>query len=49
MDRSGGAKGLAAGLKDLDHFPSPDENPDFFVDWDETTNFAVALGESECA
>ncbi len=49
LDRSGGAKGVAATLKDLDSFPAPDENPDYYIDWDEVTPFAVALGESECA
>ncbi len=49
MDRAGGVKALAAELKDLDHFPTRIENPDFFVDWDEFNPFAVALGESECA
>ena len=50
MDRSGGAKGLAGTeLAGLGDFPTPEENPDYFVDWDETTPFAVALGASECA
>ena len=50
MDRAGGAKTIATTLlKDLDSFPTPEENPDFYVDWDETDQFMVALGESECA
>jgi sulfite reductase (ferredoxin) len=49
MDRVGGAKALAADLKELDHFPLPEENPDFFVDFGEAAPFEVALGESECA
>jgi sulfite reductase beta subunit-like hemoprotein len=49
MDRSGGAKGLAGELKDLDHFPAPADAPDMYVDWDEAAPFAVELGVSECA
>jgi sulfite reductase (ferredoxin) len=49
MERSGGAKTIAAGLSDLDVIPAPLENPDLYVDWDETQQFAVELGESECA
>jgi sulfite reductase (ferredoxin) len=49
MDRSGGAKTVADGLKDLDFFPTPEEAPEMFVDWDETTPFGVTLGASECA
>ena len=50
MDRAGGAKTIATTLlKDLESFPTPEENPDFYVDWDETDQFMVALGESECA
>ncbi|MGY6501786.1 MAG: nitrite/sulfite reductase [Acidimicrobiales bacterium] len=49
MDRSGGAKAIAADLKDLDHFPTPDEGPDFFVDFDETGPFSAEVGDSECA
>ncbi len=49
MDRSGGATALAAGLKDLDHFPTPQEAPDYYVDWDEVAPFNAVIGESECA
>jgi sulfite reductase beta subunit-like hemoprotein len=49
MDRSGGAAAIAAGLKELDHFPSPDEAPDFYTDFDETGPFVAAVGDSECA
>jgi sulfite reductase (ferredoxin) len=49
LDRSGGAGAVAAGLKDLDHFPTPDEAPDFFVDFGETGPFEAAVGDSECA
>ncbi len=36
MDRVGGANAIAGGAKDLDDFPPPAENPDFYIDWDET-------------
>ena len=49
MDRSGGAKAIAADLKDLDAFPPPEEAPDLYVDYDETGPYVVATGESECA
>ncbi|MEZ5257981.1 MAG: hypothetical protein R2705_14105 [Ilumatobacteraceae bacterium] len=50
LDRSGGAKVLATtDLAGLGDFPAPEEDPDFYVDWDETTPFAVSLGASECA
>ncbi len=49
MDRSGGAAGVADGLKDLDFFPSPDEAPEFYADFDETGPFVAEVGESECA
>ena len=49
MDRSGGAKAISTELKELDHFPSPDEAPDFYVDYGEAGPFAVTLGQSECA
>jgi hypothetical protein len=49
LDRSGGASGVVAGLKELDVFPAPLDAPDFYVDWDEMDPFDVVLGASECA
>ena len=49
MDRSGGATVIAATLKELDVFPTPEEAPDFYADYDETGPFVAAVGESECA
>ncbi len=49
MLRSGGAKALAGELKHLDSFPAFAEDPSFYVDYDETGPYEVAVGESECA
>ncbi len=49
MDRSGGAREIGKGLKDLDQFPTPIENPDFYIDFDETGPFVAEVGQSECA
>ncbi len=49
LDRSGGAAAVGATLKDLDVFPTPEENPDFYVDFDETGPYVSQVGESECA
>jgi sulfite reductase beta subunit-like hemoprotein len=49
MERIGGVKVLADELRDLDWFPTPDEGPDYYVDYDETGPYEVELGESECA
>jgi sulfite reductase beta subunit-like hemoprotein len=49
MDRVGGASAVAAGLKDLDVFPTPAEAPEFFVDYGETGPFVAEVGDSECA
>jgi sulfite reductase (ferredoxin) len=49
LERAGGAKAVAADLKELDHFPEPSEAPEFFVDYGETGPYAVEVGESECA
>jgi hypothetical protein len=49
MDRSGGVKAIAEGLKDLDVFPTFEENPDFYVDYGETGPYVAEVGESECA
>ena len=47
--RSGGPKGVAEGLKDLDEFPEPDAQPEFYTDFGETGPYEKSLGESECA
>ncbi|HUQ38664.1 MAG TPA: nitrite/sulfite reductase [Acidimicrobiales bacterium] len=49
LDRVGGAKELGLELKHLDEFPAPDENPDFYVDFDETGPYVAEVGDSECA
>ena len=49
LDRSGGASAVGTTLKDLDVFPLPEENPAFYVDFDETGPYVSQVGESECA
>ena len=49
LERSGGAAGVGATLKDLDVFPTPEEAPDLYVDFDETGPYVAEVGESECA
>ena len=49
MDRAGGAKAIAAELKELDQFPSPEEAPEYYVDYDETGPYEAEVGAGECA
>jgi sulfite reductase (ferredoxin) len=49
MDRVGGAKEIAAELKELDQFPAPDEAPEYYVDYDETGPYEAEVGAGECA
>ncbi|HET6950972.1 MAG TPA: nitrite/sulfite reductase [Acidimicrobiales bacterium] len=49
MDRSGGAKSIAAELKELDAFPTPEDGPEFYVDYDETGPYEAEVGAGECA
>ena len=49
LERVGGASAVAAGLADLDTFPTPDEAPDFYVDYDETGPYVADVGIGECA
>ena len=49
LERSGGASKVAEFLADLDVFPDPSENEDFYVDFGETGPYEKAIGESECA
>jgi sulfite reductase (ferredoxin) len=49
LTRVGGAKEVSRTLADLDNFPSPEDAPDFFVDFDETGPYVAEVGDSECA
>jgi hypothetical protein len=49
MERIGGVKVLADDLRDLDFFPTPDEGPEYYIDYDETGPYVAETGESECA
>ncbi len=49
LERSGGAAGVGTLLKDLDEFPSPEDAPEFYVDFDETGPYIADVGDSECA
>ncbi|MGZ6906344.1 MAG: nitrite/sulfite reductase [Acidimicrobiia bacterium] len=49
LDRSGGAAEVGKTLKDLDVFPTPEQNPGFYIDFDETGPYVSQVGESECA
>ncbi len=49
LERAGGAEKVGVELKDLDVFPNPDEDPDFYVDFGETGPYVKMVGDSECA
>ena len=49
LDRSGGAAGIGATLKELDAFPTFEDNPDFYIDFGETGPYVAEIGASECA
>jgi sulfite reductase (ferredoxin) len=49
LDRVGGASAVGKTLVDLDHFPTPEEAPDYFIDFDETGPYVAEVGDSECA
>jgi len=49
LARVGGARAVAGGLGDLDEFPTPDADPDFYVDYGETGPYEAVVGDSECA
>jgi sulfite reductase (ferredoxin) len=49
LERSGGAKGVGQGVAALDHYPAPDEAPEYYVDYDETGPYVAEVGASECA
>jgi len=49
ITRSGGARAIGTELAHLDVFPTPDDGPEFYVDFDETGPYAAEVGASECA
>jgi sulfite reductase beta subunit-like hemoprotein len=49
LERSGGASAVGSTLKDLDVFPSFEDAPEYYTDFDETGPFVAEVGDSECA
>jgi sulfite reductase (ferredoxin) len=49
LGRAGGASAVGAELKYMDEWPTPEEAPDFYVDYGETGPYVAETGESECA
>jgi len=49
LDRVGGPSALGAELKELDEFPTPEADPLFYVDFDETGPYVAEVGAGECA
>jgi sulfite reductase beta subunit-like hemoprotein len=49
IDRAGGVKVIAEDLRDLDEFPTPEDGPDYYVDYGETGPYVAETGDSECA
>jgi sulfite reductase (ferredoxin) len=49
LERAGGAAAIGKTLVDLDEFPTPEEAPDYYVDFDETGPYVAEVGDSECA
>ena len=47
--RAGGAGAVADTLRHLDTVPTPDEAPEYYVDFDETGPYVAEVAESECA
>lgn len=48
LERAGGAKTVAADLKDLDEWPEPEDRPDYYIDFDETGPYTAEVGQGEC-
>jgi sulfite reductase (ferredoxin) len=49
LARVGGAEAVGAELAELDIFPTFDEDPSFYVDYDETGPYVAEVGVGECA
>ena len=49
LARAGGAATVGATLADLDVFPLPEDDPEFYVDYGEQGPYEKVIGDSECA
>ena len=49
IERTGGVDAIAKELKDLDQWPTPEDRPDYYVDFGEDTAYVPEVGEGECA
>ena len=49
LERAGGASAIGAKLKELDEWPTPDEAPEFYIDYGEQGPYVAEVGEGECA
>jgi sulfite reductase beta subunit-like hemoprotein len=49
IDRAGGVKTITEDLRDLDEFPTPEDGPEYYVDYGETGPYVAETGDSECA
>jgi sulfite reductase beta subunit-like hemoprotein len=49
LDRAGGTAAVATDLKDLDVWPTQEERPDYYIDFDETGPYVADVGDGECA
>jgi sulfite reductase (ferredoxin) len=49
LARAGGASAVGTELAELDHFPDPAAEPEFYVDFGETGPYVKEIGASECA
>jgi sulfite reductase beta subunit-like hemoprotein len=49
LTRVGGPATVGTELKDLDIWPTPEERPDYYVDYGETGPYVADVGQGECA
>jgi sulfite reductase beta subunit-like hemoprotein len=49
LTRAGGPATVGAELKELDVWPTPEERPDYYIDYGETGPYIADVGEGECA
>ncbi|MDQ6614726.1 MAG: nitrite/sulfite reductase, partial [Actinomycetota bacterium] len=49
LARAGGPAAVGGDLKELDTWPTPEDDPGFYVDYDETGPYVAEVGAGECA